>query len=95
MEEILESPTLRSVFSAGHGEVELFELMVAPRWAGQSLAALVDALDCTIVALSRAGRAARPDAGMLLQSGDVLYVGATAGIANALRDRMAGTERQR
>ena len=37
VEELLESRRLRPVFSAGNGEVELYELDVPEPWAGRPL----------------------------------------------------------
>jgi trk system potassium uptake protein TrkA len=88
IEEMLETPTLRSVFSAGNGEVEVYELVVPDRWAGQSLGALVGGIECAIVALSRGGRAEVPSPTSLLGGGDILHVGATFEGAVELRRRI-------
>jgi trk system potassium uptake protein TrkA len=83
IEEILDSPRLRSVFSAGNGEVEIYELLVPLQWEGKKLQTLmVETKDCLVVALTRNGHAILPGPETLLQSGDILDVSATAeGIA--------------
>ena len=88
IEEMLETPTLRSVFSAGNGEVEVYELIVGDRWAGQPLGALVEGIECSLVALARGGRAEVPAIGSVLRAGDILHVGATFESAVALRHRI-------
>jgi trk system potassium uptake protein TrkA len=88
IEEMLETPSLRSVFSAGNGEVEVYELVVPDHWAGQSLGALVDGIACSLVALSHGGRAEVPSPGSLLLGGDILHVGATFDSAASLRRRI-------
>ena len=92
IEELLENPQLRSVFSAGNGEIEVYELVVPDTHAGRSLADLIDGIECAIVSLSRAGRAqlARPD--MTLEAGDILHVGATLEHAETIRRRLAQPE---
>jgi len=90
LEELLESRQMRPVLSAGNGEVEVYELVVTDRWAGQPLAALVDGIACALVALSHGGRAAVPSPGSVLEGGDILHVAATFESAAALRRRIEG-----
>jgi trk system potassium uptake protein TrkA len=92
IEELLESPRLRSVFSAGNGEVEVYELAVGDRWAGRPLSDLVAGIDCSVVSLARAGRTRRPEADATLAAGDLLHVGATLEQAERLVDRIEGKE---
>lgn len=83
IEEILDSPRISTVFSAGNGEVEIYELLVPPVWDGKPLQALLGAAnECLVVALTRNGHAILPGGDTLLQSGDLLDISATAeGIA--------------
>src|SRR5512134_4057435 len=46
LEELLESRRVRPVFSAGNGEVELYELDVPDAWDGRPLADLLAGLSC-------------------------------------------------
>jgi trk system potassium uptake protein TrkA len=92
VEELLESRRVRPVFSAGNGEVELYELDVPPSWIGRSLADLVAGVSCTVMSLTRAGRAAPPEPGAVLGAGDLLHVGAGLDAAAELRRRLYGTE---
>ena len=55
IEELLERPRLRAVFSAGNGEVELYELQVPEAWVGRTLAALVAGIPCSPVSLTHGG----------------------------------------
>lgn len=86
IEEILDSPRIRTVFSAGNGEVEVYEMLVPARWEGKPLQTLLAGTrECAVVALTRNGHAILPGADTILQSGDILDISATeAGIA-ALR----------
>ena len=50
MEELLESGPLRTVFSAGNGEVEVYEMMVPDLWHGRTLGELLAGVECAPVA---------------------------------------------
>jgi trk system potassium uptake protein TrkA len=92
IEELLESPRLRAVFSAGNGEVELYEVTVPEQWAGRPLARLVEGVECSPVSLTHGGRASLPEAGRTLAQGDILHVTATLEGADRLRRRLEGAE---
>jgi trk system potassium uptake protein TrkA len=76
LEEMLEDVRLLSVFSAGDGEVEVYEVMVPQAWHGRSLSELLGDCGC-IVALTRAGKASIPAADARLEFGDILHLSAT------------------
>jgi trk system potassium uptake protein TrkA len=75
--ELLERPRLRAVFSAGNGEVELYEVTVPEAWAGRTVGELGSGLAGSVVALTHGGRARVPEAGQRLEAGDVVHVAAT------------------
>jgi trk system potassium uptake protein TrkA len=78
IQELLLDPSFLSIFSAGNGEVELYELLIPPAWDGKPLGDLLrDNPDCLPVALTRAGHAILPNTETALQSGDMLNVSAT------------------
>jgi trk system potassium uptake protein TrkA len=86
--ELLERPRLRPVFSAGNGEVELYEVTVPEAWAGRTIAELVGGLACSPVSLTHAGRASLPEPVGALAAGDVLHVTATHEGASGLDRRL-------
>jgi trk system potassium uptake protein TrkA len=88
IEEMLYGQEARMVFSAGNGEVELYELLVPPVWDGHFLRELIPDQDCTPAALTRAGRAALPQLDMLLHQGDLLLVSATLEGIRDIRRRL-------
>jgi len=90
IEELLESTRLRAVFSAGNGEVELYEVAVPERWAGRTLAQLVDGIACSPVSLTHGGRASLPEPGRVLAAGDVVHVAAAIEGADLLGRRLLG-----
>lgn len=92
VEELLENRRMRPVFSAGNGEVELYELTLPSAWDGKPLAELIKGVSCTVVSLTRGGRASQPDAKAKLHGGDLLHVGATLESASELRGRVYGGE---
>jgi len=78
VEELLMNPSQKMVYSAGNGEVEVYEVRITAEWNGRTLGELLEPLEqCYPVALSRAGRASLPELGMKLQTGDLLNVSST------------------
>ncbi len=86
LQELLIDASFRAVFSAGNGEVEVYEMMIPPAWEGKSLAELmVGCSDCIAVALTRAGRSEMPQPTIKLKGGDILTVSATLDGMKTLR----------
>jgi trk system potassium uptake protein TrkA len=77
IEELLAGVSLKTVFSAGNGEVEVYELAIPESWSGRRLSDLVGGCGCVPVAVTRAGKAMLPDLGAQLQTGDVVHISAT------------------
>jgi trk system potassium uptake protein TrkA len=78
VEELLMNPSQRMVYSAGNGEVEVYEVQIPEEWNGHTLGELLEPLkQCYPVAVSRAGHALLPEATMRLQAGDMLDIGST------------------
>jgi trk system potassium uptake protein TrkA len=91
VEELLMNPTQRMVYSAGNGEVEVYELQIPEQWNGRTLGELMEPLkQCYPVALARAGRSSLPEAETTLQTGDLLNVSSTYEGIGALTTRLAG-----
>lgn len=88
-EELLTSVLSRAVFSAGNGEVEVYELIIPDQWAGSTWNDLCTGNVGTLpVALTRAGRAILPAGDTVFESGDVLAVSATFDGVKSLRARL-------
>lgn len=85
LEEMLYHAEIRTVFSAGNGEVEIYEFAIPERWAGQKLGELFPDGECTPVSLTRAGRAMIPTCDTLLEESDVILISATFDGIEALR----------
>jgi len=94
IQELMLDPSLRTIFSAGNGEVEIYEMMVSADWDGKLLGDLLrNNPDCLPVALTRAGHALLPDTETALQTGDLVNISATFAGIKALRTQLdAGTE---
>lgn len=92
IEELLFSPPFRTVFSAGNGEVEVYEVRIAREWTGRPLAELLGDTDCVALALTRAGRAALPSGETRLEAGDLVHVSASLKGVEALGRRLLGPE---
>jgi trk system potassium uptake protein TrkA len=79
---------VRSVFSAGNGEIQLYEINIPEEWIGRQLSDLMPKTDVTAVSLVRGGRATLLEKDNLLQAHDTLHVGATEEGVAALRQRL-------
>ena len=78
VEELLTNPLQRTVYSAGNGEVEVYEVAVPAHLQGLTLGELLAPLpQCYPVAITRAGQSMLPAASLRLQEGDVLNVSST------------------
>jgi len=92
IEELLSGNAVLTVFSAGNGEVEIYEIVVPEKWNGRKLGEMLKAEQCLPVALTRAERSSLPIGEVVLQTGDVLDVSATAQGIAVLRACLAGKE---
>jgi trk system potassium uptake protein TrkA len=89
VEELLVNPTQRMVYSAGNGEVEVYEVQIPEEWTGRTLGELLQPLkNCYPVALSRAGKSSLPDAATVLLAGDLLNFSSTFEGMGALMNRL-------
>lgn len=89
IEELLHGAPVSSVFSAGNGEVEIYEFIVPEAWNGRRLQELVPEEQCLPAALTRAGRAMLPVDETRIEAGDVIHLSATWEGIEALRVRLA------
>ncbi|MDD2920961.1 MAG: TrkA family potassium uptake protein [Anaerolineales bacterium] len=93
LQELLIDPSFRAVFSAGNGEVEMYEMFISPKWHGMTISALLNGCAGTVcAALTRAGRAELPSPDTKLVSGDILTVSATLDGIKSLRARLQEAE---
>ena len=91
VEELLMNPSQRMVYSAGNGEVEVYEVQIPEEWNGRTVGELLEPLDqCYPVALSRAGRSSLPKTETRLETGDLLDVSSTFEGIGALTTRLSG-----
>ena len=88
IEEMMYHADVRTVFSAGNGEVEIYELSVPENCAGTTVGELIATDLCVPVAVTRAGKAMLPTMKLALNVGDILHVSATLDGVEALRSRL-------
>ncbi len=88
VEELLYNAPVSTVFSAGNGEVEVYEFVVPEAWAGRNLCELLPEQQCLPAAVTRAGRARLPSGETKLETGDVVHLSATWEGIEALRARL-------
>jgi trk system potassium uptake protein len=88
IEEMIYHGDVKAVFSAGNGEVEVYEIGLPEAWSGQTVAELFSSDACMPVSITRAGKAVLPSANMVLETGDVVHISATLEGIQALRKRL-------
>ncbi|KXK15473.1 MAG: potassium uptake protein [Chloroflexi bacterium OLB14] len=89
MQELLNDSSFRAVFSAGNGEVEMYEMYIPQKWDGMSISELMKGCaEIVSLALTRAGKAEIPSSEAVLHQGDVLTVSATFKGAKSLRTKL-------
>ena len=77
------------VYEAGNGEIGVYELKIPSTWEGRPLEQLLAGTQSLPVAVTRAGRAALPEAGIQLRPGDVVHVSATLEGIQAVEARLS------
>lgn len=78
VEEMLMNPSEKVVYSAGNGEVEIYEIRIPDDWSERTVGELLGTLkECCPVALTRAGRSFLPNVETKFQSGDLFNVSST------------------
>lgn len=77
IEELLCSRGLQPIFSAGNGEVGIYEIVAPEAWQGRALGDVIGGEGYLIIALSHAGQAALPTAHSRVEAGDLIYLSAT------------------
>lgn len=88
IEELLVHPEFRTVFSAGNGDVEIYEFAAPKDWHGKTASELFPQHKCVLAGLTRAGVSIFPDASAKLQTGDLVLISATTQGINELRKRL-------
>ncbi len=90
LQELLIDASFRAVFSAGNGEVELYEMLIPENWRERAVSVLMSGCTNTIVvaALTRAGRAELVSGDTIIKGGDILTVSATLEGVTALHARL-------
>jgi trk system potassium uptake protein len=92
IEEMLYGGSLRTVFSAGNGEIEVYEFTVPPAWHGKHLTEVLYNGHCQPVSITRAGRAMLPSPSLPLETRDVIHVSATQEGIEVLRKKLVEVE---
>lgn len=87
LEELMYHEDIRAVFSAGNGEVEIYEIVIPEIWQGKTVQDLVCG-SCIPVSISRGGKAFLPDLDTVMQEDDVLHLSSTLDGIEAVRSRL-------
>lgn len=88
IEEMLAPGALHAVFSAGNGEIEVYEMLVPPTWDGKALQEVIPPGPCLVISLTRAGRAMQPVGDTVLRTSDILHLSSTQTGIETVRQRI-------
>lgn len=93
IEELLIEPKGHTVLSAGNGEVEIYEIVIAEALLGKEIGELLqDNNECLAISLTRAGTAIIPNLKTTVVDGDLVLFSATYEGITALRQRFTQVE---
>lgn len=85
-EEVLNEEA-RAIFSAGNGEVAIYEVTTPLAWVGKPLSAIMSE-GIVLAAITRSGRATLPRANQLIEANDLLHLSATPAAMATLSQRL-------
>lgn len=88
IEELLHHGDTRLVFSAGNGEVSLYEFSVPASAQGRTLQEVFPEDQCRVMAVTRDGRAMLPSDTFRFEDDDIIHLSATPASLAALRTRL-------
>ncbi len=92
IEELLYHQEMRTVFSAGNGEVEIYEFTVPEAWDNHPLIDLIGTEECTPVAITRSGKALLPGINEIVKEGDAILVSATFVGTKKIRELLSSVQ---
>jgi trk system potassium uptake protein TrkA len=90
VEELLTKPVQKTVYSTGHGEVEVYELGVPAHWNGRTVGELLQPFSgqCFPVSVTRAGRSFLPEAAFKMETDDLINISSTPEAIGNLTSRL-------
>lgn len=89
VEELICHAEVRTLLSAGNGEIEIYEFTIPEEWQGRALKDLINPANARAVSLTRVGKAELPGDDMVFEEGDVLLISATFEGAEEVRNRLS------
>jgi len=92
IEEMFYHGEIHTIFSAGTGEVEIYEFFIPEQWHNHRIGDLLTSEDCVPVSLTRAGRAFLPNCDTLMNEGDILLVSSTFDGIQSMRMRLKNVQ---
>jgi trk system potassium uptake protein TrkA len=88
IEEMLVHPDMYTIYYAGNGEVEIYQITISEKLSGQKLGDILPDTNCAPVSLTRAGKAILPDRDTQVYENDIVLVSATLDGIQTLRQRL-------
>jgi trk system potassium uptake protein TrkA len=86
--ELLVHQAMPQLHVSGDGGVSIYDVVIPAAWNGQPVASLTTGGEVVVAALARKGESRLPPPDLVLETGDVVTVSATAAGAAGLRARL-------
>ena len=90
VEEMLHQTDIQAVFSAGNGEVEIYEILLPEKWSGNTVENVFCDQECQLVAVTKGGKAYLPSMDLKLYAGDIIHISTTNQGIKAVRAKLSG-----
>jgi trk system potassium uptake protein TrkA len=94
VEELMIDTDFKTVFSAGNGEVEIYELPIHVSLDKKKISEIITCSTCKPLAITRAGKAFLPEMDSIVETGDILTVAATMDGIQSTRANLLKSERE-
>ncbi len=85
MEEMISDSDVRTIFSAGNGEVDIYEISIPAHCEGKTVQEVFGSEEIRVVSVARAGTASIPEADFVLKEDDYVLASATFKGIHAVR----------
>ena len=88
---LLEYPGINTLHAVGGGEVMIVEFIIPDTWNGKEYNGLLPSESCSLVSITRAGKATLSDRTAVLAAGDVITLSVTTEGVRALHQLLEST----
>ncbi len=89
VEEMLHHSDIQAVFSAGNGEIEVYEVLLPEHWSGSTIEEIFRDQECQLVAVTKGGKAHFPALETVMNHGDIIHIATTNDGIKSIREKLS------